>query len=207
MKQLFFITVLLCSAVLANAQEEQITGSGRMVQLSPAVTEFTIVELSKMNVKVVLETGAPTHSLQVSIDDNLQSYFRMSNENGVLKLWLDIDYSKTRKWLSDNNTVITIKAPSVLFLRNTGNTDIEIKLAGQSKFELNSKGNPNITLTGEIPELNIHTTGNSDIDAGHLICNQVVLKATGNSDIVVNARTVIKKLEGNNEFINKYHSY
>lgn len=207
MKQLFFIAVLICSAMLAVGQEEQITGSGRMIQLSPAVTEFTTVELSKMNVKVVLETGAPAHSVHISIDDNLQPYFRMSNENGVLKLWLDIDYSKTRKWLSVNNTVITIKAPFIQLLRNTGNTDIEVRLSGQTNFELHSKGNPNITLTGEIPELNIQTTGNSDINAAQLVCNKVVLTATGNSDIVVNARTVIKKLEGNNEFINKYHSY
>ncbi len=225
MKQFFSLILLLSTTLQSYAQrEEQITGSGNLIQLNPAVEAFSTLELSKMNVKVVIETGAQEYSVSVLIDDNLKPYFKLVQSGSTLKLSVDLDYMKTGKWLSTNNTVITIKAPFLESLINTGNTEIELNLAAQKNFSLQSKGNAEITLTGILTTFQLNSagnatillkgkaemfqllsSGNSTINASTFICETASIQSSGNADITVNAKTISKKnMAGNYEFSNKF---
>lgn len=199
MKQLLLLSFFFSTSLLALAQrDEQIIGSGNTIQFTQKVEAFTTIELRKMNVQVVVETGAATYSVEVRIDDNLQQYLKISNEGSVLKLSMDPDYKRTGKWLSSNTTVITIKAPKVENLINNGNTNIDILLSKQAAFHFTSNGNPDVLMKGEVKDFMLTTTGNSDIDASELVCETVTVSSNGNADIVLNAKEVVeKKMSGN----------
>jgi Putative auto-transporter adhesin, head GIN domain len=184
---------------------EQLIGSGKLIDLPQTVTAFNSIEISNMNVKVILLTGASEYAVQVSVDDNLATFFRSKQEDGTLKLSMDLSGGKYNRWLSSNNTVITIKAPSVESFLNKGNTHIDVMLKDQSFFNFISEGNADVIMTGKVNTLNLQSAGNSDINAGNLFAKTVSISSTGNSDIVINSNEVIeKKIEGNNEIKNLY---
>jgi hypothetical protein len=217
MKQLFFTSQLLLSiTIISKAQStysryngktwEQINGSGKLVQLNPLVEQFTKIEISQMNVQVRIETGAEEYSLSLSIDDNLKDFFRYKQEGNTLKISFDLSGGKYNRWLSSNNTVVTIKVPELESLSNSGNTNIELTEINQKTFSLVTTGNPDITLSGIVNEFTLQSTGNSDINAGALVANKILLSSSGNSDIVVNAKELVEeKMNGNNEVSNLYY--
>jgi Putative auto-transporter adhesin, head GIN domain len=184
---------------------EQISGNGKLVQLQPAVTGFSSVHLSHMNARVVIETGAPNYSLQVSIDENLKDFFRYQQSGNTLQLSFDLSGGKYDRWLSNNNTVVTIKVPQLESLHNNGNSNIELLNLDQQAFKLMSSGNADIRLAGKVNEALIQTTGNSDIDGSALISVSTTLSSSGNADIVLNTKELIEtNMNGNNEVRNMF---
>ena len=185
---------------------EQLGGSGKLVQLNTPVAAFSNVEISHMNVQVVVESNTQTCALEVSIDDNLKDFFRYKVEGATLKLSMDLSGGKYKRWLSSNNTVVTIKAPSLQVLSNKGNTSITVKEMKQSSFNLISDGNADISLTGSSNEFYLHSHGNSDIDAGKFVTHKTTINTTGNSEIRVNAKELVEQnVKGNVEIVNEYN--
>ncbi len=217
MKQFLFTIVLLLGLTTINKAQssyshyngkkwEQVSGSGKLVQLNPTVEQFTKIEINHMNAEVRIETGADEYSLSVSIDDNLKDFFRYKQEGNTLKLSFDLSGGKYDRWLSNNNTVVTIKVPALESLSNSGNTKIELNKINQKTFSLISSGNPTISLSGAVNELKLLTTGNSNINAGTLVAQKIILNSSGNSDIIVNTKELVEeKVSGNNEISNLYY--
>ncbi len=218
MKQLFITIIPLLSLVsIGSAQStysqyngkkwEQLSGNGKLVQLNPAIEAFTTVEINHMNARIVIEAGQKDYSLNVSIDDNLKDFFRYKLEGKTLQLSFDLTGGKYPRWLSTNNTVVTIKVPMLDCLRNSGNAKIELKNVNQKTLSLISSGNPDIFLSGTLDELRLQNTGNSVIDAGTLAAQKILLSASGNSKIVVHARELVKeKVSGNTAVVNRYNT-
>jgi hypothetical protein len=218
MKQLIStLLILLVISVSASAQSsyskyngktwEQLSGSGKLVQLTTPVTGFSKLEVSHMNAKVVIESGAAASSLSVSIDDNLKDFFRYKHEGATLKIYFDLSGGKYDRWLSDNNTVVTVKVPLLESLINNGNTAIEVKQMNQASFSLLSDGNADIILNGSVTAFLLQSNGNSDIKAGNFLTQITTLSSNGNSEIVVNAKELVEKnVSGNNEIINRYYT-
>lgn len=185
---------------------EQLGGSGKLVQLNTPVAAFSNIEISHMNVQVVVESNTQTCALEVSIDDNLKDFFRYKVEGATLKLSMDLSGGKYKRWLSSNNTVVTIKAPSLQLLSNKGNTSITVKQMKQSSFNLISDGNADISLTGSSNEFYLQSNGNSDIDAGNFVTHKTTINTTGNSEIRVNAKELVEQnVKGNVEIVNEYN--
>jgi hypothetical protein len=217
MKQIIFSLALLLGISAASYSQnnysnydgkkwEQLKGSGILAKLNPAIVAFTAIELNNLNVKIKVETGASEFSMYVSIDDNLKDFFKWQQDGSILKMSFDFSGGKYPRWLSGNNTVITIKAPAIEKMVNHGNSELEISLQNQEAFTLSSNGNPDITLTGKIAELNILSTGNADIKAGQLIAEKITLSSNGNADIEVKTKELIEKeIQGNNEINNLYY--
>jgi hypothetical protein len=158
-----------------------------------------------MNARVVIETGAPVFSLHVSIDENLKDFFRYQQNGSTLQLSFDLSGGKYDRWLSQNNTVVTIKLPQLESLHNNGNSNIELLNLDQQAFRLMSSGNADIRLAGKVNEAIIQTTGNSDIDGSALIAVTTTLSSSGNADIVLNTKELIEtNMNGNNEVKNMY---
>ncbi len=209
------ITLMIMLANIAQSQSsysyyngkkwEQISGNGKIVQLQPAVTGFSSLHISHMNARVVIETGTPVFSLHVSIDENLKDFFRYQQSGNTLQLSFDLSGGKYDRWLSDNNTVVTIKVPQLESLHNNGNSNIELLNLDQQAFKLMSSGNADIRLAGKVNEAIIQTTGNSDIDGSALNAVTTTLSSSGNADIVLNTKELIEtNMNGNNEVKNMY---
>ncbi len=218
MKRLLSFTSLIlmiscCSCAQVNYMEyngktwEQISGSGKLVTLKPSIDAFTTVEVNNLNVKIVVETGAKEHAMNISIDDNLKDFFRWKQEGSTLKLSFDLSGGKYPRWLSGNNTVITIKAPVIEKVINKGNSNVDINLSGQPAFYLWSEGNPDITISGTVTTLNLESSGNSDINAGKLAAGKINLSSNGNADIEVNTKELVEKdIKGNNDIVNVFYT-
>ena len=207
-----FITTCLTSCSQSNISTyngkkwEEISGSGKLVTLNPTVGAFTNIALTNMNVKVNVVTGSSQHQLSVAIDDNLSRFFRLKQEGRTLQLSMDYSGGKYDRWVSGNNTVVTINAPAVKKFTNTGNSVIEINLQRQSNFELVSNGNANIKLLGTIETLKLRSSGNADINAAKLNAAKVELEVNGNSDIIVNTKELVKtSVNGNNTVENLFY--
>jgi len=156
--------------------------------------------------KINVETGASGYEMDISIDDNLQHFFKWQQAGSVLKLSFDMSGGKYPRWLSGNNTVISINAPVIEKLVNKGNSSLEINLQNQAAFNLSSNGNPDIILTGNIGELNLQSTGNADIKAGELVAEKITLSTNGNADIEVKTKELVEKdVQGNNEISNLFY--
>lgn len=185
---------------------EQIGGSGKLVQLNTPVTAFSNLEISHMNVQVVVESNTQEYALEVSIDDNLKDFFRYKVEGATLQLSMDLSGGKYKRWLSSNNTVVTVKVPFLQSVSNKGNTSIQVKEMKQASFRLVSEGNAEITLKGVVNDFYLQSTGNSDIDAGKLITHTTILNSTGNAEIRVNAKELIEQdIKGNVEINNIFN--
>lgn len=216
MKQAFIITILFLGLALTGKTQssyshyngkkwEQISGNGKLVKLNPSVSAFTKLDISHMNAQVVVEAGAAEYALNISIDENLKEFFRYAQEGNTLKISFDLSGGKYDRWLSSNNTVVTIKVPSLEMLNNNGNTNIEIKQLNQEKFKITSSGNADINLSGTVTEIMLQTTGNSDINAGALIAAKTILSSSGNADIVVNTKELVEtNMNGNNVVTNLF---
>lgn len=182
---------------------EQISGNGKLVKLNPVVTSFTDLDISHMNAQVVVEAGATSYEMNVSIDENLKEFFRYKLDGTTLKLSFDLSGGKYDRWLSSNNTVVTIKVPSLKSINNNGNTKIDVKQLDQKQFKLISSGNATIILSGKVNEVQLQTTGNSDINAASLRTVKTTLSSSGNADIVLNTKELIEtNMNGNNEVTN-----
>jgi hypothetical protein len=216
MKQIFFtIALLLNLAAISKAQTsysnyngkkwEQISGNGTLVKLNPVITTFTTLDISHMNVRVIVEAGAAGYSLNVTIDENLKEFLRYSQQGSTLKLSFDLSGGKYDRWLSDNNTVITITVPSLELINNNGNSNIEIKQLNQKAFKLVNSGNADIKLSGTVNEFQLQSKGNSDIDAGVLNSTKTTISSSGNADIIVNTKELVEtNMNGNNDVTNLF---
>jgi hypothetical protein len=216
MKQILFIIATLVLGFSSPAQStyskyngetwEQLSGSGKLVQLQTPVSEFSQINISHMNVRVIVECGAEDYSLNVSIDDNLKDFFRYKVEANTLSLNMDISGGKYKRWLSSNNTIITVKVPALVTLSNKGNTSIELKKIQQAAFNLQSDGNADITLQGKATDFYLQSNGNSNIDAGSFVTAKTTLNTSGNSEITVNAvQLVEQKVSGNVDISNLFN--
>jgi hypothetical protein len=216
MKQVLIVTILcLGLAITGKAQSsyshyngkkwQQISGNGKLVKLNPPISAFTKLDISHMNTQVVVEAGAAKFAIDVTIDENLKEFFRYKQEDNTLKLSFDLSGGKYDRWLSSNNTVVTIKVPSLETLNNNGNTKIELKQLNQKTFRLISSGNAEIKLSGTVEDVTLQTTGNSDIDAASLSAIKTTLSSSGNADIVVNTKELVEtNMNGNNEVTNLF---
>lgn len=218
MKRLLTTSIFLLSlAITGNSQTsyshyngkkwEQISGNGKLVKLNPAISAFTNLDISHMNAQVIVEAGASVFEMDVTIDENLKEFFRYKQEGTTLKLSFDLSGGKYDRWLSSNNTVVTIKLPLLELLNNNGNTNIEVKQLNQQTFKLVSSGNADIKLTGTVSEAVFQTTGNSDIQAGTLNASKITLSSSGNADIEVNTKELVQtNMNGNNEVTNLFNN-
>lgn len=217
MKQLLLAIIVTASLSFSAAAQstyskyngekwEQIGGSGKLVQLNTPVSAFSNLEINHMNVQVVVESNTQEYALEVSIDDNLKDFFRYKVEGNTLQLSMDLSGGKYKRWLSSNNTIVTIKAPSLQSLSNKGNTSITVKEMKQAAFRLVSEGNAEILLKGAVNDFYLQSTGNSDIDAGKFVTHKTTLNSTGNSEIRVNAKELIEQnVKGNVEIKNLFN--
>ena len=184
---------------------EQLEGSGKLVNSSRALLPFEILEINNVHGKVKLQTGVKDVAMDISIDDNLENFFKWSQSENTLKLSFDLSGGKYPRWISRTNAILTIRVPFIAKLVNKGNSDLEISLSDQSMFNLITDGNPDIIITGKVKEMVLQSTGNAEIKAGNLAAEKIMLTTNGNADIEVKTACLVEKeIRGNNDIVNLY---
>lgn len=182
--------------------EVSIAGSGRVV-----TQEFTLTGFDKVDVshafKVDISQG-DTFSVVIRIDDNLVEYLEVVKRGSTLKIGLKparrygirnatLEAQVTMPELTGldlsgaSHAIITgFKSTKALDVDLSGAShlrgDIE---AGNASFDLS--GASDVTVSGSAQDVTIDASGASSVDLGGFPVNDANVKASGASNVTVNA--------------------
>lgn len=188
MKKLTLIILsIIVLVIVAEAQKGPLRGSGRVVSKSFDFKDFDKVSFEDFDGKIEVEIGKP-FSIHVTIDDNLEPLLRVEKDDteNQLKLWLE-NNKNGRLYLEDTNIKIKVSLPESSVIIHRGNSDIKIGGIVGRYFRLEHTGNGNVSLEGQIDELDIKKSGNGSINAKKLMAKVAKVKSYGNGNVAINS--------------------
>lgn len=199
MKTIFFAIVLIITS-FANAQ---LKGSGKIVTKTFDYKNFDKVYFEDLDGKIEVEIGKPW-SILITIDDNLESLLRLSENVSENELKIQFKGNKDNQMYVENtNLKIKITMPEASVIKNSGNSNLNVQNISGRYFKLENTGNGDSNVSGTIDVLDINKIGNGDVDASNLNVKKAELKSTGNGDLTVNvSETLSARLTGNGDIIN-----
>lgn len=154
-----------------------VQGNGkREIQKRP-IAPFTSIETSgAFNIVVTCQKDP---SLEVEGDANVLEFVTAEIRGGELHLQNKRDYSVSEP------ITFRITVPNLEGLSVTGAGQIEIKGMNNEKFEIDSSGAPNITVSGNTKVIDIDSNGAGKIDTQDLHAARAVVESKGVSRIDV----------------------
>jgi hypothetical protein len=199
MKKIFFAIVLIITS-FANAQ---LKGSGKINTKTFDYKNFDKVYFEDLDGKIEVEIGKPW-SILITIDDNLESLLRLSENVSENELKIQFKGNKDNQMYVENtNLKIKITMPEASVIKNSGNSNLNVQNISGRYFKLENTGNGDSNVSGTIDVLDINKIGNGDVDASNLNVKKAELKSTGNGDLTVNvSETLSARLTGNGDIIN-----
>ena len=199
MKKIFFAIVLTITS-FANAQ---LKGSGKIVTKTFYYKNFDKVYFEDLDGKIEVEIGKPW-SILITIDDNLESLLRLSENVSENELKIQFKGNKDNQMYVENtNLKIKITMPEASVIKNSGNSNLSVQNISGLYFKLENTGNGDSNVSGTIDFLDINKIGNGDVDASNLNVKKAELKSTRNGDLTVNvSETLSARLTGNGDIIN-----
>ncbi|MGB5933808.1 MAG: head GIN domain-containing protein [Anaerolineae bacterium] len=181
--------------------EVSITGSGRVV-----TQEFTLTGFDKVDVshafKVDVSQG-DSFSVVIRIDDNLVQYLQVVKEGDTLKIGLKPGWEAIQPRTkqaeitmpeltglslsgASRGTITGFESAKSLSLDLSGASSLRGDIeAGNASFDLS--GASDLTLTGSAQDVTIDARGGSSVDLGSFPVNDANVKASGASNVTVNA--------------------
>ncbi|MFM9911290.1 MAG: GIN domain-containing protein [Chitinophagaceae bacterium] len=201
-KSILIISIMIISVVSANAQRGPLRGSGKLVFQSFEYTGFDKIDLSDLNGVIEIEVGQP-YSIKVTIDDNLQNLFEVTNNSGKLKVGLRNNKNNSL-YIEDTHIKIKISLPEISVLEHRGNSTVKLSGIIGRYLRILNDGNGTITANGSIDSFDLKNEGNGDILADNLLTKEAMVSKAGNGDITVNVSSKLQvKAAGNGDIINK----
>lgn len=196
------LMLVLMASLFATQIMAQLNGSGRLVNPAFQFRDFDKIELLDLAGEIEVVSGQP-FAIQVSIDDNLAPLLEVSAKNGKLKMELKGNRNN-RLYIEKTNIRIKICLPEISVLEHSGNNLLRVKGITGRYFRLEKSGNGASELLGTIDELDIHQSGNGNLDAAGLSAKNIKIKKSGNGNAAVNAlETLLVRSSGNGNTINK----
>ncbi len=185
---------LLCSLVLAAAClvaapagawslsdlfDRAERGSGDLVEKEFPVGDFDRLEFGGA-LTVVARVGSPA-SVRAVFDDNLVDLLEIEVRGGTLVL------DTTEKIKASRDARIEIVAPALEGIEVSGAGDLELTGYSGRSLEVKVSGASDVSIEGEVGELEVHASGASEAHLGDLAARRVEAHASGASDVEVRA--------------------
>ena len=183
--------VLMLAGLAAGCDALRIVvGSGNIVNQHFALTDFTRVSIG-WNFKLEVKQGA-TYSVDVSVDDNIQSYLEVAKDGDTLKIGLKNGYGYNSSHLS---AVVTLPELAGLTLSGASNGTVSGFKAGDD-FALNVSGASHATLTGlVVKDLTLEVSGASRAEGSIEAGGDAALQASGASTIELTGKCLDADVE------------
>ena len=174
----YVLSVLLLTVLTAGCHHGMysgIAGSGKRELQKREVTPFT--SITTEGAFAIEITCQKNLSLEVEGDDNILEYVTSEVSNNVLRL------KNTKNYSVNEPVKFKISVPNLEALSVSGAGKIEIKGMNNDKFEIDSSGAPNISVSGTTKVIDIDTSGAGKIDTHNLHASKGIVDSKGVSRI------------------------
>lgn len=197
------ILITIAMALITFLSSAQLKGSGKTVTKNYGFKNFDKVYFEDLDGKLEIEIGKD-FSINVTIDDNLESLFSISENASEHELNVSFKNNKNNwKYIEDTNFKIKITMPEASVIKNIGNSDLTIKNVVGRYFRIENSGNGNTKISGTTDSLDVVKSGNGDISCDKLQVKIANIKNTGNGDVIVNVtEQLTANLNGNGNIKN-----
>ncbi|MBL0267623.1 MAG: DUF2807 domain-containing protein [Chitinophagaceae bacterium] len=193
--------ILVMGSLNVTAQNKPLKGSGVLLSQTFNYDNFEKINIRDLHGKIKVELGKP-FSVSVTIDDNLNSLLRVSNNNEELKMELEGN-ENNRMYIEATNINIKISMPALTVLKHFANSDISVVGISGRSIQIKGGGNGDIILQGNVEEMDIEKSGNGDLKAGELLANKVRVQKSGNGDVLINSpNAFVANGSGNGDVVN-----
>lgn len=193
--------ILVMVSLNVTAQNKPLKGSGVLLSQTFNYDNFEKINIRDLHGKIKVELGKP-FSVSVTIDDNLNSLLRVSNNNEELKMELEGN-ENNRMYIEATNINIKISMPALTVLKHFANSDISVVGISGRSIQIKGGGNGDIILQGNVEEMDIEKSGNGDLKAGELLANKVRVQKSGNGDVLINSpNAFVANGSGNGDVVN-----
>jgi len=193
--------ILVMVSLNVTAQNKPLKGSGVLLSQTFNYDNFEKINIRDLHGKIKVELGKP-FSVSVTIDDNLNSLLRVSNNNEELKMELEGN-ENNRMYIEATNINIKISMPALTVLKHFANSDISVVGISGRSIQIKGGGNGEIILQGNVEEMDIEKSGNGDLKAGELLANKVRVQKSGNGDVLINSpNAFVANGSGNGDVVN-----
>jgi len=200
-KQLpLIITIAIITLLSFNTGLFAQKDKGNIITQERTVGEFSAIEIGN-GLNVILSQG-PEQLVRVETNEGLQEYLKTEVHNDVLKI------SQTSKMKNPSKLNIYVTAKNLNKITLTGTSELKTDtIIKTDKLEINSSGASEITLDLAVNELvsdlsgaseltlkgtatkhTITLSGASDLKAGELETKEMIINASGASDLEVNVK-------------------
>ena len=173
MRKLVWLLVLLplLASGCHHGIRTQIAGSGKREIQKRDVGSFTsITTEGAFNIEVTCQKD---FSLEVEGDDNVLALVTTEVHNNILRLRSTQNYSVSEP------VKFKISVPNLEAISVSGAGKIDIKGMKNDKFEIDSEGAPNLTVSGATKLVDIDTKGAGKIDTQNLHAERAVVDSKG----------------------------
>lgn len=186
-----FMLVLMLALMNPSAyadwfsRNERVRGSGDMETEMRDLEGFNeIITRTYLDIDV---TVGREFSVKIEADDNLLEYIETDVRRHTLHIDVRDGYSiKSRKHIK-----VVISMPELEAVDISGSSDMVISGVRGEQLDIGISGSGDITLEGEIKDIDISINGSGDIDARDLQCDEAYIRISGSGDIDIAVKSYL----------------
>lgn len=194
------VATLLALFVSSCVNINSLEGDGNVITTKRKISSFDKIDVSN-GLEVTIKQGNQNY-VEVEADSNLQEHIFTEVENNILKVYCDVNISKSkaRKIFIEAPLFIKIKTSSGVMLHGANDikgSDLSIDTSSGSEVNLSiattnliceSSSGSQITLSGFAENSSTDTSSGSSINLSNLASNNVDAEASSGSLTLVNAK-------------------
>lgn len=177
---------LFCTATFA--QKGPLKGTGKIVSRTFDFKDFDKVSFEDFDGKIEVEIGK-SFSINIDIDENLEPRLEVKKDDAENQLTIRLAGNLNGKLYLENTRIkIKVTMPEASVIQHRGNTNVHISGVMGRYFRFENDGNGDVSLQGNIDELDIKKNGNGSVNAQKLIAKTAKVKSYGNGNVLVNSQ-------------------
>lgn len=177
---------LFCTATFA--QKGPLKGTGKIVSRTFDFKDFDKVSFEDFDGKIEVEIGK-SFSINVDIDENLEPRLEVKKDDAENQLTIRLAGNLNGKLYLENTRIkIKVTMPEASVIQHRGNTTVYISGIMGRYFRFENDGNGDVSMQGNIDELDIKKNGNGSVNAQKLIAKTAKVKSYGNGNVLVNSQ-------------------